>query len=264
MPFVRYTNGWGYQIIEPRVQVVTGPRLGRQTWLPNEDSIDFEFTDANLFALNRFTGRDRMEGGSRVDSAMRGAWVFPNGGQVEGILGRSYRLVDDHSISSIYANSGLQDRTSDWVARMRVAPVAWFETIGRVRTDNTGPFQRNMVDAVARLNLGPVALNAGYFYSPPLPYLQPVRTREEVSAGFTARIGGNWRMNVSAKYDLKLGRFALIQGGAGYEDECLIIEGRFLKRFNQDLVTGQEYPINTVVLLHVGLKTLGDYFFRAL
>jgi LPS-assembly protein len=268
MPFVRYTEDWGHQVIEPRVQVVTGPRMGRQTWLPNEDSIDFEFTDANLFSLNRFTGRDRMEGDSRVDAALRGAWTFPNGGQVEGIVGRSYTLIDDHSVSTVYPNNGLERPWSDWVARLRLSPVPWFETIGRVRLDSTRPTERRMVDSVALLHLGPVTLSAGYFYSLPLPYLLETATspgtREEVSLGGSARIGGNWRVNASVKYDLKLGRFALIQGGAGYEDECLIIEGRFVKRFNQDLTTFQDYPINTVVLVHIGLKTLGDYFFRAL
>ena len=79
----------------PNFFVVTGPNTGRQTRFPNEDSIDLEFTDANLFNLNRFNGRDRQEGGTRVDGAIRGAWDFPNGGRVEAIAGRSFRLRQD-------------------------------------------------------------------------------------------------------------------------------------------------------------------------
>jgi LPS-assembly protein len=262
MPFVRDAGDWGSQTIEPRVQFVTGPRMGPQRRIPNEDSIDFEFTDANLFALNRFTGRDRQEGGSRVDMALRGAWDFRNGGQVEGLVGRSYRF-DDNSFNP-YPGSGLEHRASDYVARLRVAPVSWFETIGRVRTDSERPLERRLVDTVGNLSLGPVTLSAGYLYSPPLPYLVPSRTREEVSAGFTARIGDYWRAGVSGKYDLGLDRPVLIQGAVGYEDECFIIEGRFVKRFAQDLATQQLYPANTVVLIHIGFKTLGDYFFRAI
>jgi LPS-assembly protein len=263
MPFVRYGDTWGNQILEPRVQVVTGPRLGRQGGLPNEDSIDFEFTDANLFALNRFVGRDRMEGGSRVDSAMRGAWMFPNGGMVEGLVGRSYTLQDDHSTSLLYGLDGLQKRASDWVSRLRVAPVSWFETMARIRTDGTDLTQRHLVDGVARINLGPsLSLHTGYLYATPVPYLLPIRSREEVSVGGSARLG-NWRVNATAKYNISNGHFAIIQGGAGYEDECVIIEARVLRRFNRDLVTHQQYPVNTQVLMHIGLKTLGDYFFRA-
>ncbi len=262
MPFVRYAGDWGSQTIEPRVQLVTGPRQGPQRRIPNEDSIDFEFTDANLFQLNRFTGRDRQEGGTRVDTALRGAWDFRNGGQVEGLVGRSFRVTDDPF--NPYPGSGLERRASDYVARLRFAPITWFETIGRVRTDSQRPTERRLVDTVANLSLGPVTLSAGYLYSPPLPYLTPSRVRDEVSAGFTARIGSNWRIAVSGKYDLGLDRPVLVQGAAGYEDECFIFEARAIKRFAQDPATQQLYPAGNVVLFRVGFKTLGEYFFRAI
>jgi LPS-assembly protein len=262
MPLVRSAGAWGSQTIEPRVQFVTGPETGQQQRVPNEDSIDFEFTDANLFALNRFPGRDRQEGGSRVDMALGASWDFPNGGQVSGLVGRSYRFND--SSFDPYPGSGLEKRASDYVARLRVAPVTWFETLGRVRTDSERPFERRLVDTVANLSLGPVTLSAGYLWSPPLPYLQPARARDEVSAGFNARIGQHWRVGVSGKYDLGIDRPVLIQGAVGYEDECFILEGRFIKRFAQDLATQQLYPANTVLLVRIGFKTLGEYFFRAI
>jgi LPS-assembly protein len=143
-------------------------------------------------------------------------------------------------------------------------PVPWFETIGRVRVDDQHVTERRLVDAVANLSLGPVTLSAGYLWSPPLPYLQPSRVRDEVGAGFTARIGDRWRVGVSGKYDLGIDRPVLVQGVVGYEDECFILEGRFIKRFAQDPATQSLYPANTVVLFRVGFKTLGDYFFRAI
>ena len=85
-----------------------------------------------------------------------------------------------------------------------------------------------------------------------------------MSAGLSARIGENWRVAVSGKYDLGIDRPVLIQGAVGYEDECFILEGRFVKRFAQDLATQQLYPANTVVLLRIGFKTLGEYFLRAI
>ena len=264
MPFIRDAGEYGSQTIEPHVQFVTGPRMGPQRSVPNEDSVDFEFTDANLFALNRFTGRDRQEGGSRVDTALRSAWDFPNGGQVEGLVGRSFRLDNDFKDANPYAGSGLDRRASDYVARLRVAPVPWFETIGRVRTDGEQLFQRKLADTVANLTVEGVTFSAGYLYSVPLPYLVPARSRDEVSAGIAGRINEFWRAGFSAKYDLGLGRWVLMQGFAGYEDECFILEGRFIKRFAQDPTTSTLYPANTIVLFRVGFKTLGEYFFRAI
>ncbi|RYJ02642.1 MAG: LPS-assembly protein LptD [Acetobacteraceae bacterium] len=262
MPFVRSAGSWGSQTIEPRVQLVTGPRVGPQSHVPNEDSIDFEFTDANLFSLNRYTGRDRQEGGTRVDTALRGAWDFPNGGQVEGLIGRSFRL--DDQISSPYLGSGLERRASDYVARVRLSPTSWFNTTGRIRLDGENITERRMVDTTANLSLGKVTLTAGYLFSPPLPYLTPLRSRDEVGAGFSAKIGEYWRASLHGKYDLSLGRAVLLQGSAGYEDECFIFEGRFVKRFAQDPATNSLYAANTVVLFRVGFKTLGEYFFRAI
>lgn len=262
MPFVRYAGEWGNQVIEPRIQFVTGPRQGPQRQIPNEDSIDFEFTDANLFALNRFTGRDRQEGDTRIDMALRAAWNFRNGGQVEGLVGRSYRFND--KTFDPYPGSGLERRFSDYVARLRVAPVSWFEMIGRIRLDGERPAERRLVDTVANLSLGRVTLSAGYLYSPPLPYILPTRARDEVGAGFTARIGDYWHIGVSGKYDLSLDRPVLIQGAVGYEDECFILEGRFIKRFAEDPVTERLYPANTVVLIRIGFKTIGEYFLRAI
>ena len=117
-PLMRPAGEWGAQVIEPRVQVVTGPATGLQSAIPPEDSLDLEFTDANLFALNRFPGRDRQEGGTRVDAALRSAWLFPNGGQVEGLVGRSFRATED---AVFPVGSGLENRASDWVARARLA-----------------------------------------------------------------------------------------------------------------------------------------------
>ncbi|HYZ32640.1 MAG TPA: LPS assembly protein LptD, partial [Crenalkalicoccus sp.] len=262
MPFVRSAGSWGTQVIEPRVQFVTGPKQGRQTNLPNEDSVDLEFTDANLFALNRFPGLDRQEGGTRVDGALRGAWNFPNGGQIEGLFGRSYRLINDDF--NPYPNTGLERRGSDYVARLSVSPVSWLDVTGRIRLDGRRPLERRLADTVATLSLGPVSLYAGYLYAPPVPFLNPIQARDEVSGGFTARIGPYWRVSAGMRYDLGLGKPVLIQGVAGYEDECFILEARLLKRYAIDPTTNTNFPSSTIVLVRIGLKTLGDYFLRAI
>ncbi|MBX6374087.1 MAG: LPS-assembly protein LptD [Acetobacteraceae bacterium] len=260
LPLVRSAGAWGSQLIEPRVQFVTGPNVGSYAMLPNEDSIDFEFTDANLFALNRFYGRDRQEGGTRVDAALRGAWYFPNGGLVEGLVGKSFRFIQD---SNFPADSGLQDRASDWVGRVRVSPVPWLEVIGRTRLDkDTGRF--NMADVTGVLNLGPVSLSAGYLYSVPTPGLQPPSTREEVSAGVNARLGEYWRVGAFARYDININRPVLYAASVAYEDECFLLEGRFVRNYAEDPSTQGLYPSNTIVLLRIGLKTVADFGFRAI
>ncbi len=263
-------GGLGSQLIEPRVQVVTGPNMGRQTHIPNEDSVDFEFTDANLFSLNRFTGRDRQEGGTRVDAALRAAWTLPAGQRIEAIAGRSFRMSDE---AIFPRGTGLGRRGSDWVGRAGFQPVPWFEALARTRLDGeTG--QHRATDALGFISLGRVgpfegvSLSGGYLYSPALPFFNDNLPRNEVSAGiggfWRSRAGGVWRANTTARYDVRSNRPVLVQGSFAYEDECFVLEGRFVRRFAEDPVTGREFAGNTVFLVRLGLKTVGDYFFRAI
>lgn len=270
MPLVRDWGEWGQQTIEPRVQVVGGPNTGFQGRYPNEDSIDYEFTDATLFNLNRFNGRDRQEGGMRVDYALRQAWNFPNGGMIEALAGQSLRL---HKDSTFAAGTGLEHRNSDYVGRLTVAPTSWFNVSTRARLDSQSG-ANNFNDFIAStsfrnvLGLDHLGLQGGYLYSPPLPYITPVRTRNEVLAGFSASTrtasGSNWRINVSARYDLDIDRPVMIQGSAGYEDECFILETSFIRRFSRNETTRQQYAGNNFILVRLAFKTLGQYGFRAL
>ena len=73
-PFMRDSGAWGTQLIEPIAQIVVAPQAGdsQRTRYPNEDSLDLEFSDANLFGFNRFPGIDRLDGG--VARECRAAW----------------------------------------------------------------------------------------------------------------------------------------------------------------------------------------------
>ena len=257
-PLVRSAGEWGNQLIEPRVQFVTGPRTGNQLRFPNEDSLDLEFTDANLFALNRWPGRDRQEGGSRVDAAFRAAWMFPNGGRVEGLAGRSYRLEDETAFPT---GSGLERRASDWVGRVRVAPVPWFELTGRGRLDSQTS-EPNFWDLTGTVSIGRSSFNVGYLRAPPVPGL--TNQREEISAGAFLRLNNNWRVGMFGRYDLREDRPVSANVVAAYEDECTIFEARFFRRFAEDPVTQRQFASNTILLFRVTLKTVGDFGIRAL
>ncbi len=269
MPLVRPVGIWGQQLLEPRVQIVTGPGTGRQRLTPNEDSIDFDFTDANLFALDRFTGRDRFEGGTRVDAAIRGTWLFPNGGRVEGLVGRSYRFSEE---ALFPPGTGLDRRWSDWVGRASFAPVPWFEIMGRTRWDGRGRHRASDAVAAAAVgDVGPfsnVVLTASYLHTQPVPFLVNDPGRSEVGLGIGGEWrdgrGGVWRANATLRYDLRRERPAAIVGAAGYEDECFIFEARFERSIGFDPLTDNALRGGTTLLFRIAFKTVGDLSLRAL
>ena len=103
-PFARDGGSWGTQLIEPIVQLIVAPQSGNSqvNRYPNEDSLDFEFTDANLFGFNHFTGIDRLDGGERANVALHGAWYL-GGVTFDGLVGQSYRTNKDYVYPGIRA-----------------------------------------------------------------------------------------------------------------------------------------------------------------
>lgn len=258
-PLMRPAGDWGAQVIEPRVQVVTGPATGLQSAIPPEDSLDLEFTDANLFALNRFPGRDRQEGGTRVDAALRSAWLFPNGGQVEGLVGRSFRATED---AVFPVGSGLENRASDWVARARLAPVPWFELLGRTRLDGEG-LEPNLWDVSGTVFAGRFSVTAGYLGSDPPPNGSYPK-RDEWSLGGQLRLTENWRIGGFGRYDFSRDEPVSAAASLAYEDECLVFETLFARRWAEDPSRNTEYPGGTALMFRITLKTVGDFGIRAM
>ena len=261
MPFLRDGGDWGRQVIEPRIQMVTGPMTGSQNRIPNEDSVVFDFTDANLFSLNRFTGRDRQEGGTRADMALRGAWLLPEDRQIEATIGRSFRVQED--AGPFYTYSGVEKRASDWVSRLTLRPSSWLDLTGRARRDGEN-FATRAYDVSATLRPAKdTSFTMGYLQAPPMPFLNPVREREEVYLGASQRLG-YWRVSAFGRQDIELDRPVSIGVSATYEDECFIFETRFVKRYAEDPATNNLYPAASTLLFRFGFKTIGDFGLRAL
>jgi LPS-assembly protein len=261
MPFLRDGGDWGSQVVEPRIQLVTGPLTGSQYRIPNEDSIVFDFTDANLFSLNRFTGRDRQEGGTRADMALRSAWFLPENRQLEALVGRSFRVQEDGG--PFYPNSGLVNRASDWVSRLTFRPTSWMDLTGRARRDGESFASRAYDISTTVRPLSDTSFTLGYLQAPPMPYLNPFAQREEIYLGASQRIG-MWRFTAFGRQNIELNRPVAAALSALYEDECFIFETRFVKNYAEDQTTNNLYPGATMLLFRFGFKTIGDFGLRAL
>ncbi len=265
-PFVRSAGAYGSQIIEPEVQFVTAPVLGtsQNYRIPNEDSLDLEYSDANLFDLNRYPGIDRLEGGERVDYAVHGAWYLPHDALLDAIIGQSYRF---HKDQVYLPESGLTDNVSDIVARATLAPVSYASLTYRTRLDHASLTPR-MIDT--SLNLGDKKLNfnAGYLYTNTNSYaLYDQATipaayytaRREITLGLGTNVGP-WSFTGSVQRNLATGHFDQVNTSAGWENECMAINLIFYKRFTSfNLDNG-----DTTALVQITFKTLGNVGFNAL
>jgi LPS-assembly protein len=267
-PFMRDSGAWGTQIIEPMAEIIVAPQVGdsQNTKYPNEDSLDFEFSDANLFGFNRFPGVDRLEGGTRANVALHGVWYLA-GTTFDSLIGQSYRANKN---TAVPIWSGLRDQVSDVVARTSFAPTDWLNLTYRTRLDHRDLTVR-MADALATVGVPKFSVNAGYIYTTYDPYTlynQPppppagnqfYTPRNEITLGASSNLG-HYRFNGWMRRDLQLKQMVAAGGDAAYEDECYILDFRFYRRstsFNGD--NG-----STTVLIQVTLKTIGQFGYKAL
>ena len=267
-PFARDSGAWGTQLIEPMAQLILAPRAGNSQLfrIPNEDSFDFEFSDNNLFGFNRFPGIDRLEGGSRLNAAIHGAWYL-GGTTFDGLVGQSYRTYKD---TLFPAASGLRNQVSDLVARGTFSPTGWLDLTYRTRLDARTMATR-MVDTVASVGTSRFRISGGYTYSnfnPTTYYLQapppPINSafytpRNEVS--FAASSGWDkYRVSAFARRNLATNQMVAYGGDLIYEDECFILDLKFNRRYTTYLYESGA----TTLLLQFTFKTIGQFGYRAL
>jgi LPS-assembly protein len=267
-PFVRDGGAWGSQLIEPIAQVIVAPQVGDSQLrrYPNEDSLDFEFTDANLFGFNRFPGIDRQEGGARANVAMHGAWYL-GGVTFDGLVGQSYRTNKDNIFPQA---SGLHDQISDIVARATFTPAQWLDLTYRTRLDKT-TLATHFAEAIATAGVEKLRLSGGYIYTNFNPfnyYDQPAPPpagngyyfpRNEVTVGVSSK-WNDYRFAGYARRDLATNRMVSVGADAIYEDECFIFDLRLYRRYTS--INGDNG--STTVLFLLTFKTIGQFGYRAL
>jgi LPS-assembly protein len=267
-PFARYSGSWGTQLIEPIAQLIVAPQSGdsQLTRIPNEDSMDFEFTDANLFGFNRFTGIDRLDGGVRANVALHSAWYL-GGTTFDGLVGQSYRTTKDNLFPEA---SGLHDQVSDVVARGTFTPTKWLDLTYRTRLD-ARTLATHFADAVTSVGVDRFRVSGGYVYTNFNPYTyydQPAPPpagntyyfpRNEVTLGVSSK-WGNYKFTGNVRRDLQTNQMVSIGADAIYEDECFIFDLRLFRRYTS--INGDNG--STAVLFLLTFKTIGQFGYRAL
>lgn len=265
-PLQRDAGRWGTQVLEPILQVIAAPNAPSyvNTRVPNEDSLDFQFTDANLFSLNRYPGIDRLEGGERADVGLHAAWWFPNGSQVDALAGQSYRTKNG---ASFPIGSGLEDSVSDVVTRVAVNPTPNADLSTHERFDHHN-FALRYADALGSFGPTLLRITGGYLYTNNLPFYYydnppppavPGPPRNEITLGGSTAFG-HWRFDAYGRRDLQSQQMVGVSAGGAYEDECFIFDAHFYRRYTS---INNDHG-DTAVLLQITLKTVGQFGFHPL
>lgn len=189
----------GTQILTPRVQLVAAPEI-RNLDIPNEDARAIDLEDSNLFALNRFPGYDRVEGGVRLTYGVDWQANFP-GWRVSSSIGQSYRLTDEPTLFP--DGTGLNEQFSDFVGRTEVRYNDFLKFSHRFRLDKDNfAVRRNEVDATVGsdstyVELGYLRLNRDIDFT-----FEDLQDREELRAAGRLAFADHWSVFGSAVINL--------------------------------------------------------------
>jgi LPS-assembly protein len=251
----------GTQRLTPRLQFVGSPPTENMD-IPNEDARSVDLEDSNLFALNRFPGYDRWEGGVRVTYGADWAVDLPRIA-IRSNIGQSYRLNNRAAI--LPPGTGLSDRFSDIVGRtnLRVGRNIAFTHRFRLDKDSLA-IRRNEVDAVVGgrrtyASIGYLRLNRNVD-----PSIEDLRDREEIRLGGRVQVARQWSLFGSTVIDLTSTEedplattdgFAPVRHRFGvlYDDDC--IELGFTWR--RDYETTFDVRRGDTFLFRVALRNLG-------
>jgi LPS-assembly protein len=223
-PFLA-VHEWGTQILEPIAQMIVRPNETQIGRFPNEDAQSLVFSDANLFAIDKYSGFDRVEGGSRLNAGIQYSMNINRFGTINALFGQSYNLFGKNSFANTDATntglqSGLETDVSDYVARLYFQPSANLVFITRYLLDKDN-FSMHRFEAEAKTVWDRLTMSTIYARYEAQPLIGFLTRREGVYETANYKFEKNWSINGGVRYDLQSDKFDLYTVGLSYLDECI-------------------------------------------
>ena len=275
-PFIARSENASH-VVEPIAQIIVRPAATRSRTLVNEDAQSLVFDDTNLFAWSKYSGYDRIEGGTRANYGAQYTATFDRGGYASFMVGQSYQISGANSyaspdVANTGLGSGLDTKRSDYIARASFSPNSTYSFVAKGRFD-VDTFNKRRFDLAAHANWGKVEatlLYANYDAQPLIGYYKP---REGFGASAKIKFTENWFVNGSIIVDMSRQNYStLIPAGpvrqaplfsvaglgigAGYTDECTTLAVTYTSILQENTLGVQER--NQTVSLQLQLRTLGD------
>lgn len=247
-------------VIEPMAQVFVRPNeqyVGGLA-IPNEDAQSMVFDATTLFERDKFSGYDRVEGGSRANVGFRYSGSYMNGWGTNAIFGQSYQIGGENSFAApdlvnVGAYSGLQETKSDYVGLFGINSPNGFAASVSGRFDEQ-TFEIRRAEFKAAYSGLPVSLSAKYAFIQAQPLYGFTTDRHEVTLGASTHLAENWRIFGTGTYDLQ--ESLLVKDGVGfaYNDSCFT----YLMTYSQsrDLNTRE---VTQSIGFNLSFRTLGDF-----
>jgi LPS-assembly protein len=247
-PFVNHTPS-ATHIVEPIAQVIARPEIEDQGDIPNEDARSLVFDDTLLFDIDKFSGYDRIETGTRANVGVQYSVQGSSGWNARVVAGQSYQLDGENPFSD---DTGLSRSNSDYVAGVYLDISKHLQFVSQVRFDEESlDVKRNDLQVTG--SYGPFLASANYVNAEAQKSLGFDEDREEFAGLAAIQLAENWTLFGDLRYDIENDDFIRNSVGLKYSDECFMLSVTYIESNIED---GEIQPDQTVLvrydLLHVG------------
>jgi LPS-assembly protein len=252
LPFVRATEDTR-QIVEPVVVAAFAPKTNQNDIkIPNADSADIEFDDANILSLDRYAGYDRNDDGSRISYGLNWNSYGNILGHTSAFIAQTYQITDNSFMRTVNDN----DKFSDYVGRVYAMPNEYLDLNYRFRLDKDD-LELKYSELGASVGADILKVYVSYIdMQPNQNSYYKAQPRKEVYFSVESKVTKNWSVNVYDRIDLTEHGGQLAYGGdLIYEDECLKLDFNVQKYNYKNTTLDNDYEFGVTFFF----KTLGGF-----
>lgn len=255
---ILFTTSNSTHVLEPIAQVYARPDEPLAGRLPNEDAQSFVFDATNLFDRDRFSGYDRIEGGTRANLGFQYTGTFDSGYKLRGIFGQSYQLAGQNSFATddlvnVGADSGLETDRSDYVGLGGIEMPFGLSMAASYRLDEKD-FSFNRGDLITAYQNDTFSGQVTYTHVSAQPAYGFADDQDEIQASSRIKFKDYWSIFGGIAWDLNNDVVTRRTLGISYEDECTI----FTIAYTDARDTADQTASDWTIAARLTFRTLGD------
>ncbi|MFF0948884.1 LPS-assembly protein LptD [Rhizobium leguminosarum] len=245
-------------ILEPIAQIYARPDEQLAGRLPNEDAQSFVFDATSLFDRDKFSGYDRVEGGTRANIGVQYTGTFDSGYKLHGIFGQSYQIAGQNSFATddlvnVGADSGLETDRSDYVGLGGVETPYGVSVAASYRLDEKD-FEFRRGDLTTAYQNDTFSTQLTYTHLSAQPEYGFAEDNDEIQTNSSVKFKDYWSIFGGIAWDLNNDVISRRTIGLSYDDECTIFTIAYTDSRDSDDESGSDWTIGA----RLTFRTLGD------
>lgn len=245
-------------ILEPIAQIYARNDEQFAGRLPNEDAQSFVFDTTTLFSRDKFSGYDRVEGGTRANLGVRYTGTFDNGYGLNAMFGQSFHLAGLNSFATpdlvnVGANSGLETKKSDYVAGAGVSTPYGVSVAVNTRLDEK-TLDVQQTNAMVGFSNRRLSTNVIFTQIAAQPDYAFATKSNEIQTNSSFKLNDNWSTFGSLTYDIDNKLISKYGAGLAYGDECTALTLSYSEITDKSNTNANDWSVNAVLTF----RTLGD------